>query len=287
MTATLSALLKTGRLPHACVLEGGTEAARKELALELAMALVCVGEDKPCGQCDPCKKAKSGNHPDILPVEPEKGRKAISVDTIRNMRENAFVLPNESNAKVYIISPADTMQDYAQNALLKILEEPPSYATFLLLADSKSALLPTVLSRTAVFSLSPEAGAEETEAEKEEAGGLALNIVKAILTGREQNLLEAVSVFEKKYDLLPLVLEQLGLLFRDALVLSAGGERTVAGADRETKALAASLSRVRLLSMVEAVEDITTALALHANKNLTLSRLCSRLAAGEESIVRN
>ena len=257
MREKLLGLVAQDRLPHACVLESGTAEERMALAKDLAKALVCKsGVNRPCNTCDACRKADGGNHPDILFVGPENGRKTISVETVRNMRDNAYVLPNEADRKVYIIDPADTMQDYAQNALLKILEEPPSYATFLLLCTTKASLLPTVLSRTAVYSLT-------------------------LASGSETSLLAATSAFEKKYELLSLVLEQLGLILRDALVAGSGGEQMISGAGKSAGSLSARYSNAQLLTMVEAVEDITSALALHANKNLTLSRLVSRKHRGK------
>ncbi|MBP5271624.1 MAG: hypothetical protein ILO43_01475 [Clostridia bacterium] len=281
MREKLRQLVAQGRLPQACVLESGTAEERLALARELAKALVCrSGDQKPCGQCDACRKAESGNHPDILFVGPENGRKTLSVETVRTMRDGAFILPNESERKVYIIDPADSMQDYAQNALLKILEEPPSYAYFLLLCTSKASLLPTVLSRTAVFSLAPVVGADQSGEELAEARDLSESLANALVSGSETKLLEAASVFEKNYEMLPLTLEQLGLLLRDALDLSAGGENIISGAETCARSLAQRFENPQLLSMVEAVEDISSALNLHANKNLTLSRLVSRLAAG-------
>lgn len=281
MKEKLLDLVAQNRLPHALVLESGTAEERVTLAKELAAGLLCKGDGiRPCHACDACRKAESGNHPDILLVGPEKGRKTISVETVRNMRDSAYVLPNESDRKVYIIDPADTMQDYAQNALLKLLEEPPGYANFLLLCTSKASLLPTVLSRTAVFSLTPVVGADQSGEQLHQAADYARSLGAAIASGSETKLLEAVSVFEKNYELLPLTLEQLGLLLRDALVLGSGGDKTISGAGPSAKTLANTYSNQQLLSMVEAVEDITSAIGLHANKNLTLSRLVSRLAAG-------
>ena len=95
MREKLLGLVALDRLPHACVLESGTAEERMALAKDLAKALVCKsGVDRPCNTCDACRKADSGNHPDILYVGPENGRKTISVETVRNMRDNAYVLPN-------------------------------------------------------------------------------------------------------------------------------------------------------------------------------------------------
>ncbi|MBR5753949.1 MAG: hypothetical protein IKX83_05645 [Clostridia bacterium] len=283
MNEQLRQAVDADRLPHACVLEGGTAEGRLKLAKELAAALVCKGDaPKPCGTCDACRKAESGNHPDILFVGPENGRKTLSVETVRNMRDDAYILPNEADRKVYIIDPADSMQDYAQNALLKILEEPPAYATFLLLCTSKASLLPTVLSRTAVFSLTPVVGADRDGETVKKAQELAQSIGAALNSGSQTKLLAAVAPFEKDYDLLPLALEQLELMLRDALVVKAGGTKILSGADGTVKALAGLYADQALLSMVEAVEDISSAITLHANKNLTLSRLVSRLSACEQ-----
>ena len=156
MREKLLGLVAQDRLPHACVLESGTAEERMALAKDLAKALVCKsGVNRPCNTCDACRKADGGNHPDILFVGPENGRKTISVETVRNMRDNAYVLPNEADRKVYIIDPADTMQDYAQNALLKLLEEPPAYCSFLLLTDTSEKLLETVRSRAVTLTMAP------------------------------------------------------------------------------------------------------------------------------------
>lgn len=281
MKEKLLGLVAQNRLPHALVLESGTTEERMKLARLVAKALVCKDEvNRPCNTCEACRKADSGNHPDILTVVPENGRKTISVDTVRTMRDSAYVLPNEADYKVYIIDPADTMQDYAQNALLKILEEPPSYAVFILLCTTKASLLPTVLSRTAVFSLSPVVGADQSDQQLAEAKGYAEALVKALASQSEFRLLTAASVFEKKYELMPLALEQVGLVLRDALVAGSGGQQMISGAAPNARELSKRYSNAQLLTMVEAVEDISASIALHANKNLTLSRLVSRLAAG-------
>ena len=282
MNEQLRQAMEANRLPHACVLEGGTAESRLSLARTLAKAMVCKDDaHRPCGKCDACKKAESGNHPDILLIGPDPGRKTLTVDVVRDMRDDAYILPNEAEKKVYIIDPADSMQDYAQNALLKILEEPPSYASFLLLCTSKASLLPTVLSRTAVFSMTQVVGADQSGDQVKEAKRLAEDIGNAVASGSETQLLTAVAPFEKQYELLPLALEQLGLIFRDALVILAGGTQPISGAPSCVGALAGHSTEQELLSMVEAVEDISTALTLHANKNLTLSRLVSRLAENQ------
>jgi DNA polymerase III subunit delta' len=141
---------------HATIIAGGQE-QRKEKALQIAMTLVCSAPEaqRPCGQCRDCRKAKEGIHPDIIPVERFMAEKDIGgmvkVDPVRALRNDAFISPNEARSKVYIIDNAHTMNDSAQNALLKTLEEGPPYAAFLLLTESAGALLETIRSRCALI----------------------------------------------------------------------------------------------------------------------------------------
>lgn len=276
----ISTLIDSGRVPHAMVLDGGSASARILLADKIAESLVCTAPSgKPCGVCMACRKAEQHIHPDIIHVKPENGRKTITVEQIRNMREDAFVLPNESDSKVYIVDQAELLQDYAQNALLKILEEPPAYATFILCTQSKASLLATVLSRTAAFSLNTEAGEDEDRETRQEAVNGAKALVEGILSRNEMQLLAAVSPYEKNYDLLPETIEEFQLILRDALVEQAGSHALLSGSKREAETLAGKFPAERLLSMERAAGDISAAIQRHANKNLTLTRLCSTLAA--------
>ena len=115
--------------------------------------MVCRGNDKPCGECSQCKKAIGAIHPDISECIPAGTANSFHVDTVRNIINDAYVQPNEADYKIYILANAHCMNQNAQNALLKILEEPPKYVVFILTTNSKSALLSTVLSRSVCVSL--------------------------------------------------------------------------------------------------------------------------------------
>lgn len=279
MNERIKTLIGSGRIPQALVIEGGSTAEREESAHELAKAIVCSeGDAFACGMCAACKKADANTHPDIITVEPENGKKAISVDVIRKMREDAFILPNEADGKVYIIKQADTLQDYAQNALLKILEEPPRYVTFILLVSSKATLLETVLSRVSVISLSGMDKGEVTDEQQEFADISAKQLAGALAARSEMKLLAATATLEKNYENLPLALDTLSLIIRDALVLVAGGQSSMSCAPQEAAALTKTYDAERLLNMLSAIGEILTAINMHANKNLTLTRICSKLA---------
>ena len=116
----------------------------------LAASILCSGVgNKPCGVCPDCKKAAENIHPDLITLSPPKDKAEISVGQVRELRAGVPVVPNDSKCKVYIISSADKMNTAAQNVLLKTLEEPPSFAYFILSAENPGLLLPTVRSRCA------------------------------------------------------------------------------------------------------------------------------------------
>ncbi len=142
-------------VPHACVICAPTIELALSEAEKLAAAAVCSGVGaRPCGKCRDCRKAAEHVHPDIITVSrllDDKGRpkREIGVDQMRDVIADAQVLPNEAARKVYIIDRAETMNAAAQNAALKLLEEPPAGAVFLLCTTNAMQLLPTVRSRCA------------------------------------------------------------------------------------------------------------------------------------------
>ena len=142
----LRSSLQKGRISHFYLISGPEGSGKHTLARLLAAAILCAGEDVPCGRCPACRKVLAGVHPDYITVDdPEK--KTVPVDLIRQARADMFVLPNESERKLYLFPRAQDMGIPGQNALLKVLEEPPSYGVFLLLTTNPDALLPTVRSR--------------------------------------------------------------------------------------------------------------------------------------------
>jgi len=131
----------TERLSHAYITEGG-------MADIIAAAAVCSGPGKkPCMSCKHCDKASRRVHTDITYVERLPDKRDITVDQIRDLKKDIIIVPGEASMKVYIINEADLMNRNAQNALLQMLEEPPSHAVFILRTGNPSQLLPTVRSR--------------------------------------------------------------------------------------------------------------------------------------------
>lgn len=152
----LKKTLQTGKISHAYIFYGEKGSGKKALANIYARALQCERHsDEPCNACTSCKQALNMNQPDIIYVQHEKP-KIISVDEIRSqVNRDIAVKPYSSERKVYIIDEAEKMNPEAQNALLKTLEEPPSYATILLLTSNLEALLQTIRSRCVTLTFQP------------------------------------------------------------------------------------------------------------------------------------
>ena len=150
----ISSAVENNRVSHAYILNGERGSGKKMLANLFAMTLLCeTGDNEPCGKCHSCKQAESGNHPDIIRVTHEKPN-SISVDDISTQVNNTVdIKPYQGPYKVYIIPQADMMTPQAQNAILKTIEEPPSYAVFLLLTENAETLLPTINSRCVMLKL--------------------------------------------------------------------------------------------------------------------------------------
>ena len=140
----LTASVGRGRLNHFYLICGPEGSGKHTLAQLLAAAAVCKEGNKPCLQCSACRKVLAASHPDVITVV-DPTHKEIPVDMVRSVRDDMFIRPNEADKKVYIFSQALRVE--GQNALLKVLEEPPAYGVCLLLSDNPEALLPTIRSR--------------------------------------------------------------------------------------------------------------------------------------------
>lgn len=191
--ATLAAYASGGRLPHALLVEGLSNTL--EFARELAKIAICSGENpgaiKPCGLCRDCQKAGKNMHPDIIVRSGGERVRSFHVDAVREIRQEAYIRPNEADTKVFILENAQNMTAQAQNALLKIIEDPPANVVFILTCENKAALLETVLSRVSVITIdSPpvtDAGIAEQSAK----------ILLELLSGSELEVLAAFSAYER------------------------------------------------------------------------------------------
>lgn len=306
----LSKLMESGRFPHALIIEGEEGIGKKTLAKDIACALVCRGNDKPCGECAQCKKAIAAIHPDISEYIPAGTANSFHVDTVRNIINDAYVQPNEADYKIYILANAHCMNQNAQNALLKILEEPPKYVVFILTTNSKSALLSTVLSRSVCVSLEGvdiERAANyitshcenidyntakktvETfngnigkaidslqDSKTSEFVDVCNKICKALATSNEYEMMTLCSVFQKDRQGVVFACDLLKSIFRDALFAGESSEH-ISGQEESAALLKSSLSRQSLIKLINTCDELKLTALSNANNALLITKFCYSL----------
>lgn len=147
--------IKLKRPSHAYIFHGEDGSGKRLVADIFAAGLLCEsGGDEPCGKCRSCIQYENANHPDVLRVTHEKS--VISVDDIRSQLVNEMqIKPYSSSFKIFIVDEAEKMNEQAQNALLKTLEEPPEYGVIILLSNNINAFLDTILSRSVALPFMP------------------------------------------------------------------------------------------------------------------------------------
>ncbi len=322
-------------LSHAYILAGSAGTGKHTLARLLAAALICEGDassppdrggngafarpaehggEKPCGSCPHCRKVLRDIHPDVIRIGGDG--KDISVAQVRALRSDAYIRPNEASRKVYLLENAQTMNASGQNAMLKLLEEGPAYAAFLLLTDNAAALLPTVRSRCETLTLSPVTAAEAegylrarypdrpsqaiaaaaqrcegvlgravAELEGAAAGDAvregAVRLLRLLAGGDELALLEFSVSLEKweRADVEALLGETI-LLLRHALVLNAGTDPGEPDQERlaAAKLAADKLTSRALLAAVETMDKLRAACAYNAGTGHLAGWLCAALS---------
>ena len=295
---TLAAFVNGGRFPHALLLEGPEGSGRRTFAREIAAALFCRGEHNPCGSCNQCRKVLERNHPDVEYYGGDGSRRSFHIDTIRQLRQNAWLLPGEAPCRVCVLCGAENMTDQAQNALLKILEEPPEHTVFILTAENRAMLLPTILSRVQTIRLEPLTPAEilpvlrercpdqpgeklEWAAETADTIGQALalladeslqkhaqlaqRMLELLCNGSEYDLLTAVEpVSRKREDLLEVCTQLRQLLTAELTRAASGGE--------------SRFSTRRITRMLEALDDLLPRVQQNGNTLLLSTLLALRLS---------
>lgn len=294
----LARSLRTGHISHCYLITGPQGSGKHTLARLLAAAILCQGRDKPCGVCHPCRKVLEDGHPDFITWEDPDYQK-IPVKLIREtFRPDVFIKPNESEHKIYMISQELGLE--GQNALLTILEEPPAYAVFLLLADNPQKLLPTVRSRCRELKLSalprqlledrlsrdfPQASREDLRRAAERSGGF-LGQAKALLE-EGLSLPPQTAAFVRAFaggDALALteLLVPMEKWKRDALIPVLSGwlallEEALAGY-REISTLAGEIAARRTApDIYRAIQTLQKALT-YAQGNVSPGAICGWLA---------
>ena len=245
--ARLRAAAARGALSHALIFSGSGD--RLGAARYAAAAMECTGAHRPCLACPACRKVMQDIHPDVSFVR-DAEHKELSVDTVRAMRADAFIRPNEGARKIYIFEDCTILTEKDQNILLKLVEEGPAYAAFFFCAENPAALLQTIRSRCAEVKLAP--AAQERAAPDENALELARRIAKGTRASRAAFLtrLEAGKVSREA---LADLFEQARLLLAGALLLPYGSPPR-AGTEEVVQLLASRLTKPQILCTIDLLQ---------------------------------
>lgn len=296
----LTSALHQGKLAHFYLISGPVGSGKRTLARLLSAAAMCENADKPCGHCQSCHKVLSGVHPDVTTVE-DPEHKTLPVRLIRQIREDVFIKPNEGEKKVYIFSQEMGLE--GQNALLKILEEPPAYGLFLLLAENPEKILPTVRSRCVELKMQrldddllrqslqkefPQASLETVEAAMVRSGGFlgqakvllsdgltqspqTADFIQALSTRDAYLLTRTLVPMEKwKRDQLIPILQQWTEILEGALVIRCGGRGHIA----LSEGLAQSRNGADLNAAIAILQKCTA----YAQGNVSPAAICGYLS---------
>ena len=256
---------RSKRMPHAIIIESPDAGKAAELAVFLSMYAVCGEAEKPCGVCKNCLNAKNKAHADIAYPQLQAQKKAYTVEQMRELMKDAYVLPNDAAAKVYIFEHADErFTPLIQNTFLKLFEEPPQNVSFILLCKSAQSLLDTILSRFTVIRVKGD------ESFDEETLLAAKAITAGITESREYPLMRAVYALNK--DNYGKIITAVKRSLRDALAVLSGAEPL--GGKETAQQLAGRLTRKKLLEMIELCDSFDDKMKQNVNNNLLTAWLC-------------
>lgn len=279
--AQLDAMAESRALPHGLLIEGDSPAECMELAQIMAKVYMCGCDRVLSGECESCKISDSGEaHPDIVTVLGEGKQNAITVERIRNMRIEAQMSPTKGRSRVFILVDCDTMNMSAQNAFLKLLEEPPENVVFIMLCRQRMNLLETIRSRAVAVRI--EGGSSE-EAIPDSLRELADTFACAICSQNDWDAVELSAYFirDKKDNaaVQKKLLQFTGLIrgiIRDAMIISAGAQDILPQISQGAKKLSL-VSSDKLEAMLAELDTIDRAVELHITLPLTITAMVSRL----------
>ena len=299
--------LSSGKVPHAYLFSGIGGIGKRLVAMKLAQALQCLsGKDRPCGVCKGCVKAGEGSHPDVIIIEPEGN--FIKIEQVRELQKRLSYRPFEGKATVCIIEGADKFNLSSGNALLKTLEEPPSGAYLILLAENTRHVIRTIISRCQRLKFSLLSSDDISEILLKEKGisrddalsvafvaegspGKAIKFLDNFPLEDKEKFLNALVSFngidevfslaeeltgKENVERLTHMLEILKLFLRDIVLLKLGiGDDRLANIFNKKAAEKESqmYSLVALFDMAEMVSGTEAAILMNVNKRLAIENL--------------
>lgn len=308
----ITTLLKNNKVSHAIMIDGAKGLGKKTFAELIAQSSICSHplNGQPCNDCANCKKVLKHIHPDIIYPEKSGVLQSYSITTVRKIREDAYIIPNEASKKIYIFTDIDNMGIPAQNALLKILEEPPKNVIFILTCTACSSVLPTIRSRTQLFSLKPVSIYETLDylctnypdkdnetlnkIAKMSNGniGLAIDLLTSndfeklmditnkialhIIDPKEFELLSLIAMISDNRKSFNSVLKFLKSILRDTLIYSSGLKNELSENNCILE-LSRNLSVNQILNLIDIIDKTKNYMDKNVNLSVLSSYLCSNL----------
>ncbi len=311
--ATISAvcsMTSDGRIPQSIVIYGEKGLGKKKLAQFIAERLLCTGENAPCRSCHACKMLAGGGHPDFIKVQPSLKSGGYKLDEdLRKVVSDAYIAPSEGRVKVYLIADMDKTPQGSQNALLKLIEEPPAHAVIILTASAREYFLPTVLSRVTALAMKSVTTEQATEYLKKatdktdeeildavkamggnigrcieffeskplkKAVAITVEMTKAIEQKNEYDMLKAMHKCDGSRELTVTVLGLLMQVVRDSAMIRMGcGDILLGCSEESAKILGATLSEGKLSALCEICEKYIAAINGNSNLTLCLNAVCA------------
>lgn len=313
LIGTLNNMRKNNRLAQSVIFYGERGCGKKLFADYYTSLLLCQSptENGPCGKCTACRILSTSSHPDVIYVPTEGKLEGYTVKTARAVSSDVCIKPNNNTGKkIYIFRDCHNMTVQAQNALLKLIEEPPEYACFIFTAEAKSEFLPTIISRCVCFGVSV-CTEEEAEASLLESGFTAEEAAEAVsrfhgnigrcetyirnenlrgqvdLTNRIANSIirkdeyelnaAFFSVGNNRNDILE-ILSMIDKLARDAAVLSRDSSAGTIGCFREAaETLSRMLTIYQAMNIHNAIERGCRAIEANVNGAFVLAGVCAEI----------
>lgn len=238
-TDILAGMISRRRLPHALIIEGGSDEYNDRAARLVARAYLCSCESPLAGECRACHLFESyGTHPDMYEIEGSGATGAISVDSVRDAKKRGSVVPTDAAGTVFLLEHGELMQKPAQNAFLKLFEEPPEGLMIIMTVTSRMKLLETIRSRGTVLHFEWPRDREGSGAA--EAWETAQALAFALIAPTDADMLFALAPFcsagagaPEARRQLDRCLEALGEVLRQAVIISAGAGEDIFSARAE------------------------------------------------------
>jgi DNA polymerase III subunit delta' len=264
---------KKNKIAGAYMIYGGDKKQRKEIAVFLSMLLNCK-DTPPCGKCTVCKQIKNNLHPDTKWIFPSKS--ILSIDDVRWVKEDIYLTPYSGEKKLYIFD-IEYMKEESANALLKILEEPPTYGVLVIQSSSTNFFLPTILSRCQKIRLNYKLPEEDKEDEStQEEFAEMLTIAKS---GRFYEYFKQVDAFlkEKEREEVESWLDRIILFYRDAYFKKTGlpGGLT---ANKKSESKVVPENTVNFLEVMEKMLELKREVRYNINLKLGFDNLFLSIA---------